>query len=263
MTSTDIKREERIRHEHGQRCRKLDEIRGLAVINMIAYHFLWDLVYIYGFDLGWYRSNGAYLWQQAICRTFIFLSGFCLPLGHNTARRGLTVFAGGALVTAVTLAVMPDSRVIFGVLTLTGSCMLLLCRAGHALRRLPPALGLVVSLLLFGVTRGINDGWAGFEGLRVVKLPEALYRNLLTAYIGFPYKGFYSTDYFSLFPWLFLFLAGCFLFYLMEQTGTLRLLVKGRVPFLAAIGRHSLIIYLLHQPVIYLVCQLALVFCGE
>ena len=59
------------------RYRKLDAIRGIALINMIAYHAIWDLVYLYGFQWDWYQSEIGYIWQQGICWTFIFLSGFC------------------------------------------------------------------------------------------------------------------------------------------------------------------------------------------
>lgn len=111
-----------------KRYEKLDGIRGIALLNMIAYHSAWDLVYIYQTDWSWYRSGGAYVWQQGICWTFIFLSGFCWSLGSHAWKRGITVFMGGAVITLATLAFMPQNRVVFGVLTLTGSCMLLIDR---------------------------------------------------------------------------------------------------------------------------------------
>ena len=55
----------------------LDTIRGLALVNMILYHLSWDQVYMFGADWDWYRSDGAYVWQQGICWTFILLSGYC------------------------------------------------------------------------------------------------------------------------------------------------------------------------------------------
>ena len=71
---------------------KLDAVRGIALLNMIAYHAIWDLVYLYNFKWDWYRSERGYIWQQGICWTFIFLSGFCLPLGKRPVKRGVTVF---------------------------------------------------------------------------------------------------------------------------------------------------------------------------
>ena len=65
----------------GQRCRALDWIRGITLVSMILYHGAWDLVYLFGANWDWYRSKGAYVWQQSICWTFILLSGFCWALG--------------------------------------------------------------------------------------------------------------------------------------------------------------------------------------
>lgn len=226
----------------------LDTIRGMTLVSMIAYHTSWDLVYLFGVDWPWYRSFGAYVWQQSICWTFILLSGFCLHLGRHRLRRGLMAFGGGALVSAVTMVLMPDSRVFCGVLTLLGSAALLSIPLEPLLRRIPARAGLAGSFLLFMALRDANDGFLGFEGVRLAALPDGLYSNLFTACLGFPPAGFFSTDYFSLLPWLFLFLAGYFLYDLRrDEPCTLRL------PVLTAMGRHSLLIYLLHQPVVYAV----------
>lgn len=234
----------------GARYALLDELRGLVFINMLAYHTVWDLVWIFGMDWGWYQGRAAYVWQQGICWTFILLSGFCVPLGHHTLRRGAVVFAGGALVTAATVLAMPEDAVWFGVLTLLGSAMLLAGLAEPLLRRVPPQAGLAVCAALFVLTRDVNQGTLGFEGWALAALPPALYRNLFTAFLGFPPEGFYSTDYFSLLPWLFLFLAG---YYLHRAIGRERMepLRRSVCPPLGWVGRHSLVLYLLHQPVIY------------
>lgn len=240
--------------ERSKRYGLLDTIRGITLLSMILYHGAWDMVYLYGRRWGWYTGTGAYLWQQSICWTFIFLSGFCWFLGRKPLRRGLFVFGGGLLVTAATLAAMPENRVVFGVLTLIGSCMLLMVPLQRVFSPAEPRVGFGVSLLLFAVTRNVNRGWLGFEGLRLLRLPRELYANLFTAYLGFPPEGFFSTDYFSLFPWLFLFLAGGFAYGMargkgMFDRGFLRCEIK---PF-AFLGRHSLLIYLLHQPILYIV----------
>ena len=104
----------------------LDTLRGLTLISMILYHACWDAVFMLGEDWPWYGSRAGYIWQQSICWTFILLSGFCVPLSKRLLRRGLVVFGAGALVMLVTNIVLPEDRVIFGVLTLIGSCMLLM-----------------------------------------------------------------------------------------------------------------------------------------
>lgn len=227
-----------------------DTLRGLTLLSMIAYHGCWDMVYILGADWPWYQSSGAYLWQQSICWTFILLSGFSFSLGRRHWRRGRLVFGCGAVVTAVTLVVMPGQEIWFGVLTLLGSCMLLGALLERPLGRVPAGAGLVLSAALFVLTRSVNRGYLGFGGLRLAALPGELYRNMATAYLGFPFPGFRSTDYFSLVPWLFLFLTGYFLFRL---TGKHLAAAPdlGRCAPLEALGRRSLLVYMLHQPVLY------------
>ncbi|MCM1184177.1 MAG: DUF1624 domain-containing protein [Roseburia sp.] len=236
----------------GKRYAALDGIRGFALLNMIAYHAIWDLVYIFGVDWSWYKSRGAYVWQQGICWTFILVSGFCLSLGKHARRRGAVVFAGGALISGVTIAFMPQDRVVFGILTLIGSCMLLVSILDGLLQRVSPLAGMCISMILFLLTGNVNNGFLGFESINIVRLPGWLYRNRFTTWLGFPQRGFYSTDYFSLFPWIFLFLAGYFLHKKMRADNRLDILEKGRLTGLEWLGRHSFEIYMLHQPVLYL-----------
>ncbi|MDO4295394.1 MAG: heparan-alpha-glucosaminide N-acetyltransferase domain-containing protein [bacterium] len=233
------------------RYHRLDHLRGVNVISMVAYHVTWDLVYLFGMDWKWYQSAGAYVWQQCICWTFILLSGFCYSLGKRHLRRGLEVFGAGVLVSLVTLVAMPEDRVLFGILTLLGSSMLLLWGMEPLLKKISAKGGLVGSAFLFFVFRNVNEGYLGFEGLRLVKLPSALYRNPLTTYLGFPHSGFYSTDYFSLVPWFFLFLCGYFLYRSGENRKLWNCLQGRPLPKLDWIGRNALLIYLLHQPLSY------------
>ena len=236
----------------------LDTIRGITLVSMICYHGAWDVVYLLGHDWPWYRSAGAFRWQQSICWTFILLSGFCIPLSRRYFRRGMTVFAAGALVTAVTVLFLPEDRVVFGVLTFLGSAMLIMAMLEKRFfRKITPVTGLIVSALLFVVLREVNAGYAGILTRRIVRLPEQLYRNLATTYLGFMEPGFFSTDYFSLIPWLFLFLCGYYLCRILLAHGLRESrLAKIAVPPFAWLGRHSLLIYLLHQPALYAVFML-------
>lgn len=249
MMNSDSSRNTKQNHRYAL----LDSIRGITLLSMIFYHGAWDLVYLYHVKWDWYKGTGAYIWQQSICWTFIFLSGFCWSLGKKPLKRGLLVFGGGLLVSAVTCLLMPENRVVFGVLTLTGSCMLLMIPLDKVLKKIPAKAGIFLSLLLFVITRNVNAGQLGFEGLQMAELPESLYHGLATTYLGFMEPGFFSTDYFSLFPWLFLFISGYYLYHIFAAKDVLSLPVFkwGLQPF-CFLGRHSLIIYLLHQPVLYL-----------
>ena len=131
----------------------LDELRGLDLISMMLYHACWDLVFLFDMNMRWYAGTPGRLWQQSICWVFILLSGFCVPLGHRTLKRGAQVFAAGALVTVVTLVFMPEDRVVFGVLTFLGSAMLLTGVLEPLLKKIPPAAGLAVSAALARLRR--------------------------------------------------------------------------------------------------------------
>lgn len=86
-----------------------------------------------------------------------------------------------------------------------------------------------------------------------MELPDSWYRNFGTAYLGFPFPSFYSTDYFSLFPWYFLFLAGYFFKQILSSKDVMKHLMPSKIMTLEWIGAHSLEIYIIHQPLIYVV----------
>ena len=144
--------------------------------------------------------------------------------------------------------VMTEDGVIVGTGTVvqTGERECEIIALDPLLRRIPARAGLAGSFLLFLLTRDVNSGWLGFEGVRLLALPQNWYRNHLTALLGFPQPGFYSTDYFSLLPWVFLFWTGYYLYRLRRQEQP-----RVSLPVVTALGRHSLTVYLLHQPVVY------------
>lgn len=230
----------------------LDSLRGAMLMSMIAYHATWDLVNLFGVRWTWFDSLGGFIWQQSICWAFILLSGFCAPLGRRPLRRGLLVLGAGALVSAATLLGPAASRIHFGVLTFLGICMLLYVPLRRLLCRVPPAAGLAGSAVLFALTRNVNAGFLGFGEWNLAALPAGLYRGRMSAFFGFPPSDFYSADYFSLFPWVFLFFSGYFLYRLCERYDGLRLFSTGKWGALGTLGRHSLLIYLAHQPALYL-----------
>jgi len=235
------------------RLAKIDGLRGLTLISMILYHALWDVVFIFGGNIPWYSRTPGFIWQQSICWTFILLSGFSAGLGKRQLRRGITVFLCGAVISAVTVFFMPEDAVRFGILTFMGSAMLLMVPVERLLGALDGRKPVMLSLagfFLFILTRGVNRGY-----ILNVRLPEAWYANDLTAFLGFPPAVFFSTDYFPLIPWFFLYLTGYGLYGIMSggwaDNGIKAFLKESSCPPLEFIGRHTLIIYMLHQPVIY------------
>lgn len=67
-----------LRAAAGQRFWQIDALRGLALLNMLVYHAMYDWVYIFGHASGWYDiwSTHCHVWQQYICWSFILLSGY-------------------------------------------------------------------------------------------------------------------------------------------------------------------------------------------
>lgn len=230
----------------------LDNIRGINLISMIIYHLIWDIVYILGCDLEWYKSIWGYIWQQSICWTFILLSGFCWSIGKNKLKRGFQVLAAGAAISLITTIFMPQQKIIFGVLTMIGSCMLITILLDKILKNVSPNIGIFCSALLFVIFRNINDGYLGFESWNIMKIPRSFYSNRFMTYLGFREPNFYSTDYFSLFPWIFLFILGYYLYKSINSSDYKdKILSKKGIMWIEFIGKNSLVIYLLHQPVIY------------
>lgn len=236
------------------RCAFLDSLRGLTVISMVLYHAMWDLTWFWDMDMLWFKGTGGYLWQQITCCTFFLLSGFCSAMGRKTIKRGVFLLFLGTAISLVTMIVMPEQKILFGVLTLLGSCMILVGLMKPFLLKWSAGAGMVIAFLLFAITKPINQGALGLFSKELFVLPEGLYRNYFTAYLGFPHEGFFSTDYFSLMPWGFLFFAGFFLYKICGKR-VMETKWKG-IALLNMTGRHALLIYVVHQPFIYMIVSL-------
>lgn len=225
---------------------ELDALRGLCVIGMVIIHFIFDLTEIYGFFYWDYPALYSFVqnWGGVL---FLLISGICVTLGRHSVKRGLIVFCCGLLVTAVTYGMTFfgfDASIIiyFGVLHCLGICMLL----WPLFKRLPVWLigifgSIMVCVGLFVVTGlGTSSNWL---------IP-----------FGIVPMDFASSDYFPLLPHLGFFLLGAVLgktVYAKKQSLLPR--VNGGNPilrFFCFCGKHSLWIYLLHQPALYGICML-------
>lgn len=231
----------------------VDALRGLALLNMLVYHGMYDWVYVFGHASGWYDigSAGCHLWQQYICWSFLLLSGFSFGLARRPLKNGLIVAGCAAVLTLVTLTVMPSERILFGVLHLNACAVLLTCLLRPVLERIPALPGLGVSALLFALTNQLPYGYLGFEGWHLLALPQNLYRANLF-WLGLPdLSRFYSADYFPLLPWLFLFWCGWYGYRLLRD----RLRAPQPAPEalgpLCLVGRNTLLVYMLHQPILF------------
>ena len=224
----------------------IDCLRGLSVICMVAYHLMWDLAYIHNLSMPWFYSTAMTVFQRSIRWSFILLSGFCFPLGRRPWKRGMILLGCSAVITLVSLVAIPDSPIHFGVLTLLGVAMLITIPIHKLTRKWNSWLRLGISLGLFMLTCRLTEGYVlGYT------VPRWLYANYATALVGFPFGGFYSSDYVPLLPWIFAYWMGCSIYGIMEKHRWLPLLCRVRCKPLEWIGRHALPIYMAHQPVVY------------
>ena len=227
----------------------LDTVRGVTVVNMILYHFLYDWYVVLGHAPGWPWLAGVRVWERLICGSFILLAGACLHFDRRPLRRGATLFGWGCAITAVTVLVLPGQAVHFGILSFLGAAIALTGALRRVLGRIPSWAGLAGSGLLFLLTRRVSAGLITLGPLVLARLPAGLYRWYAGALLGFPPEGFVSSDYFPLLPWMFLLWCGWFLWRLAGPRLTAGALLRREWPAFSAIGRKSLAVYILHQPV--------------
>ena len=237
----------------------IDALRGITIISMVLFHFSYDVCIVFGRDPGWYFRMGPHIWQQTICWSFILISGFVWSWGkEKNLRRGIFINLCGLLVTAVTVLAMPSEAIWFGVLNFIGCAVLLMIPLHHLTEKIPPYAGFFISFILFLFFRNVQMGTVGFGSLLQIRLPEALYTTKLLTPLGFPYPEFRSSDYFPILPWFFLYLCGWFGNRIFLLHPAWQKAARLHIPFLTTIGRKSIWIYLLHQPVCYLI---AMLFC--
>lgn len=213
----------------------LDAWRSLAIVLMIVYHFLYDLA-LFGV-ITWEQMfcTPLNIMQKFICCSFILLAGASARFSRSNLRHGITVILAGIIV-AIGGAI--GGQVIrFGVLQLLGWSMVIYHFAGKYLQKLPGALLAILSAAAYVLT----DMWTN----SVIVESKLLYP------FGFMYRGFHSADYFPLLPWLFLFIIGTLLGGWCLKNRDKTILTAPFPAPLTFLGRHSLLIYLIHQPVLY------------
>ncbi len=225
---------------------QVDALRGVAILMMVIYHFVWDLRGLGGYDIAVYTGFWHYF-QQATASLFIGLVGVSLTLSRRQAgpaagwgrylRRGAIIFSWGVVVGLVTFAFDPPRYVRFGILHLIGATIVL---AYPFLGWRWRALGLGLLLLFLGQVfprLGWHLPWLDWLGLD--STPRAAF------------------DYFPLIPWFGVALIGIFLGNSFAGQRPAAGETRGPLPWLRLLGQNSLLIYLIHQPILITLLILA------
>lgn len=226
-----------------ERIQLIDALRGLAVVLMVIHHFLYDLTEFLDAPI-WLFSNPVFdLLHYVFAGLFILLSGVSSRFSRNNLKRGVIVLLIAALITLVT--VLMDMPILFGVLHLLGSCMVFYALTHKLWEKIPAAVMPILCAALLILSALAVQSFA---------LPYEYAKYLW--FLGFTYPGFYSADYFPVFPWLFLFLFGTWAGKYIAERKLPEKFYTLTVPILPKIGRRALLIYIIHQPVLYGVTML-------
>lgn len=223
-----------------RRIELIDAVRGFDLYVMVVHHIFYDLCAFCGLPWVWFSNPVWNVVHYLSAGTFILLAGVSANFSHSNLKRGLRTLAIALGITAVT--VLMNMPILFGVLHLLGCCMVLYAVTARFWQRLPawtiPALSLAGVL----ATAKLVNGY-----------PSAVPHLWM---LGLTTPDFSSADYFPLLPWVFVFLFGTWAGKYVREGRLPRRFYEARAPRLAAVGRHSLLIYVLHQPVLYALTML-------
>lgn len=216
--------------------------RGVALAAMAIYHFAWDLEFFGYAPPGMIAETGWKLFARSIATSFLFVVGVSLFLAHGRGlrlkpflRRLAMLVAAAAGISLVTYIVVPGGFIFFGILHQIALASVL----GLFFLHLPAALTLIVAAL-------------------VVAMPHfarhAVFDHPMLLWVGLSTVNPHSNDYVPLFPWFACVLAGIAAGRMANAVGVFsqmagRSLATWTRPFQFA-GRHSLAVYLIHQPVL-------------
>ncbi len=227
----------------------VDTLRGIAIVLMVFYHLTWDLSY-FGVIQVDMLSTPWHTFAWGIASTFIFVMGVSLTLSFNRRRaklgnsaplfpkyllRGGQIFGWGLIITLVTYIAFGNGFVVFGILHLIGLSIIIAYPFLRS-RWISLAAGLVfIALGVYLNTVVISSPWLLWAGVKQY--------------------GRYMVDYYPVFPWSGVALVGIFAGYTLYPQGLPRHAFPNwsalaPVRMLSFLGRHSLLIYLIHQPIL-------------
>ncbi len=233
----------------------LDEARGFAVLCMVFYHAFYTMAWMFEIPFGEILLNFFSPAEPFFAAFFIFLSGVSCQLTRSNLKRGIKLALVSVALTAVTTLLLSyfnieGAEIYFGILHLLSVGMLLVALCNRIIKAIPIPLGAIIFLVLFLVFYNTEYGYLGFGDFSYT-LPNSLYQTNNLFILGFHSDNFYSADYFPILPWIFIFISGAFVGLLAPAGKFPASFSKKRIPPLAFMGRHALIIYLAHQPIIY------------
>ncbi len=219
---------------------EVDFLRGIALLLMIYFHLIFDLKEIFNYNVDYTKGFNAFT-GRAAGTLFILLSGVSCTFSRNNLKRGLKLLALAMVITVVTYFYNPDMIIVFGVLHFLG-----------------------VSILLYSFLKKLDAIWLTILGTVIFTLGNTV-KNITLDFdylfiFGLTSDKFVSADYYPLIPWLGIFIYGIVIGKLLykEKKSIFNLNTEFNMEknIISWLGRHTLPIYMIHQPVLILLIAL-------
>tara|TARA_Y100000034_G_scaffold134695_2_gene203886 strand:+ start:4971 stop:5660 length:690 start_codon:yes stop_codon:yes gene_type:complete len=215
---------------------ELDFFRGSAILSMIIYHVFFQL-WFFGIYSGDVLSGWWYIFARSIAITFLLLVGISIVLSYHNRKsnfrnlyRGKIVLLSALAVSLVTFLTFSEYAIYFGVLHFI-ALMLLLSPLMVRLKVYPLAFLSIFSIMI------------GFWFKKLIVESEYLF------WTGLKSSAFKTFDYFPIFPWIGVVLLGVLLGKVYYRNAKSLDFFNFKV--LNWFSRNSLLIYLIHNPLIY------------
>lgn len=241
---------------------EIDFLRGIAIILMVAYHFLFDLNFFGIYSLNIF-SGFLWIFPRFIASIFIFLVGVSLYLSYTRAelsgiyikdryfflkylKRGMWIFSLGLVITMATWIFIREEYILFGILHFIGLAIILeypFLKYNQKYKYLNLGTGLIFIVTgLYLTSFTFNFDWL--------------------LWLGFIPQNLVTVDYFPLLPWLGVVSFGIFAGGLLYRDYQRRFKFPDfshykPVSIFTFLGKHSLILYFIHQPILMVLLYLA------
>ncbi|MGI6225289.1 MAG: heparan-alpha-glucosaminide N-acetyltransferase [Peptococcales bacterium] len=209
---------------------EIDFFRGIAIILMSLFHLLYDLSEFYNFNID-YTTGIVDIIGLSSAIMFITLTGISSSLSKNNFKRAIKILFFAYIITALTYIYDPNTYINFGILHLIG-----------------------VSILLYPFFKKLSPFLLLLLGLSIILMGN-VFSNVTLAHnflipLGLTTSNYAALDYYPLFPYFGVFLWGIAMgrIFYPEKQSLFKFSPPAKNP-ISFLGRHSLFIYLTHQPV--------------
>lgn len=211
---------------------ELDLLRGIALVFIVCFHIVFDLAEIYGLPIAYEHGIFNYIGRSGAI-LFIFLAGVSSNLTERNVRRALKLIFWAAVITLATYLFVPDMLIRFGILHFLG-----------------------LSILTAPLVLRLNPGIIFVLGTGIILL-ETILGKIQPAHdwlfvFGITSDSFVSADYYPMIPWYGIYLYGSLCGKILYRDGHIESRIKREDNVLTFFGRHTLLVYIIHQPIILL-----------